>query len=453
MQFLLKCNLNNIHKYFLRHRIRECGEKRAADSRRKMACLVADYLQEEGYHRTAACFRDEAPLLRHYELCDNVSLSGVLTQFEEYHSLRFHKEAKVCKKSPDGPPQQDKTSRPLKTRGTSPPGADGPPQQDVTSRPLKTHGTSAPGAEGPPQLDVTCRPMETRGTSPTGETPELSWDDVVGQQRAKSALMMAVVYPAKYPQLFRGLVQPARSMLLYGPPGTGKTMLARVVAHHSQATFFDVPASSVVSKWRGESEKLLGAVFQAARSQAPAIVFMDELDSIASRRGLDGEHEASRRLLAELLLLMDRLLSQADERLFLLAATNVPWQLDPAVLRRFEATELVDLPGQQDREQCLRRCLPGRVSEQPPVSAAVEYGELAARTAGLSCCDLHAACKKVILQQVCAAAQVLEQGGSLQQVRPSVITTQQVCGTLLGTKPCDPSLVARYHAWQGHLPG
>ncbi|XP_063224831.1 katanin p60 ATPase-containing subunit A-like 2 isoform X4 [Bacillus rossius redtenbacheri] len=318
----------------LRHRIRECGEKRAADSRRKMACLVADYLQEEGYHRTAACFRDEAPLLRHYELCDNVSLSGVLTQFEEYHSLRFHKEAKVCKKSPDGPPQQDKTSRPLKTRGTSPPGADGPPQQDVTSRPLKTHGTSAPGAEGPPQLDVTCRPMETRGTSPTGETPELSWDDVVGQQRAKSALMMAVVYPAKYPQLFRGLVQPARSMLLYGPPGTGKTMLARVVAHHSQATFFDVPASSVVSKWRGESEKLLGAVFQAARSQAPAIVFMDELDSIASRRGLDGEHEASRRLLAELLLLMDRLLSQADERLFLLAATNVPWQLDPAVLRQ-----------------------------------------------------------------------------------------------------------------------
>jgi SpoVK/Ycf46/Vps4 family AAA+-type ATPase len=129
---------------------------------------------------------------------------------------------------------------------------------------------------------------------------EVHWSDVSGLEIAKSALKETVVYPFLRPDLFLGLREPARGMLLFGPPGTGKTMLARAVATESKSVFFAISASSLTSKFLGESEKLVRALFVLAKELAPSIIFVDEIDSLLGARG-DGEHEATRRIKTEFL--------------------------------------------------------------------------------------------------------------------------------------------------------
>ena len=131
---------------------------------------------------------------------------------------------------------------------------------------------------------------------------EVHWEDVAGLEPAKNALKEAVVYPFLRPDLFMGLREPARGMLLFGPPGTGKTMLARAVATESKSTFFGVSASSLTSKYLGESEKLVKALFLIAKRMAPSIIFVDEIDSLLGSRGGGGEHEATRRIKTEFLI-------------------------------------------------------------------------------------------------------------------------------------------------------
>jgi len=138
----------------------------------------------------------------------------------------------------------------------------------------------------------------------------VTFDNIVGLEDAKSLLCEAVQLPLKFPFLFSGLLRPWKGILLHGPPGTGKTLLARAVAAECKTTFFNISASTLVSKWRGDSEKLVRALFELARYHAPSTVFLDEIDSIMGSRGggADGagsEHEASRRMKTELLIQMD----------------------------------------------------------------------------------------------------------------------------------------------------
>ncbi|XP_028093776.1 katanin p60 ATPase-containing subunit A-like 2 isoform X3 [Camellia sinensis] len=175
--------------------------------------------------------------------------------------------------------------------------------------------------------------------------PDVKWESIKGLENAKQLLKEAVVMPIKYPKYFTGLLSPWKGILLFGPPGTGKTMLAKAVATECKTTFFNISASSVVSKWRGDSEKLVKVLFELARHHAPSTIFLDEIDAIISQRGEGrSEHEASRRLKTELLiqtrLQMDGL-TQADELVFVLAATNLPWELDAAMLRRFEKWDCI----------------------------------------------------------------------------------------------------------------
>jgi SpoVK/Ycf46/Vps4 family AAA+-type ATPase len=200
---------------------------------------------------------------------------------------------------------------------------------------------------------------------------EVHWDDVSGLEVAKSALKETVVYPFLRPDLFMGLREPARGMLLFGPPGTGKTMLARAVATESKSTFFAISASSLTSKFLGESEKLVRALFQLAKMLAPSIIFVDEIDSLLSSRSGSGEHEASRRIKTEFLIqwsdlqkaaagsaINDKDKERGDAtRVLVLAATNLPWAIDEAARRRFVRRQYIPLPEDWVRKQQVKTLL------------------------------------------------------------------------------------------------
>ncbi|KAF4463725.1 hypothetical protein FALBO_9440 [Fusarium albosuccineum] len=200
---------------------------------------------------------------------------------------------------------------------------------------------------------------------------EVHWSDVAGLEIAKNALRETVVYPFLRPDLFMGLREPARGMLLFGPPGTGKTMLARAVATESKSTFFSISASSLTSKYLGESEKLVRALFGLARTLAPSIIFVDEIDSLLSQRSGSGEHEATGRIKTEFLIQWSDLqraaagkeTSDKDKergdanRVLVLAATNLPWAIDEAARRRFVRRQYIPLPEPTTRETQLRTLL------------------------------------------------------------------------------------------------
>jgi SpoVK/Ycf46/Vps4 family AAA+-type ATPase len=198
---------------------------------------------------------------------------------------------------------------------------------------------------------------------------EVHWDDVAGLEIAKSALKETVVYPFLRPDLFMGLREPARGMLLFGPPGTGKTMLARAVATESKSIFFAISASSLTSKFLGESEKLVRALFSIAKELAPSIIFVDEIDSLLGARGGGSEHEATRRIKTEFLIQWSDLQKAAAgreeqnkekgdaSRVLVLAATNLPWAIDEAARRRFVRRQYIPLPEDWVRTKQLRNLL------------------------------------------------------------------------------------------------
>lgn len=178
---------------------------------------------------------------------------------------------------------------------------------------------------------------------------KLTWDDLAGLAIAKKSLKETVVYPFLRPDLFKGLREPISGMLLFGPPGTGKTMIAKTVANESNSTFFSISASSLLSKYLGESEKLIRALFYLAKKLSPSIIFFDEIDSLLTARS-DNENESSRRVKTEFLIQWSSLSSATardssnENRVLVLAATNLPWAIDEAARRRFTRRLYIPLP-------------------------------------------------------------------------------------------------------------
>lgn len=228
------------------------------------------------------------------------------------------------------------------------------------------------------------------------KNPNVRWDDIVELQDAKRLLKEAVVMPTKYPQLFTGLLSPWCGILLFGPPGTGKTMLAKAVATECRTTFFNISASSIVSKYRGDSEKLVRMLFDLARYHAPSTIFLDEIDSIMGQRGSEGgsqEHEASRRMKTELLIQMDGL-AKSKDLVFVLAASNLPWELDIAMLRRLEKRVLVPLPGAQARRVMIQKSL------QPYTDTEFDLDQAVTATQGYSGADIKLVVKEAAMGPV-----------------------------------------------------
>jgi len=259
------------------------------------------------------------------------------------------------------------------------------------------------------------------------EKPNIKWDDVAGLEIAKEALKEAVILPTKFPHLFKGKRQPWHGILLYGPPGTGKSYLAKAVATEADSTFFSVSSSDLVSKWLGESEKLVKNLFDLARENKPAIIFIDEIDSLCGSRS-ENESESARRIKTEFLVQMQGVGNDL-EGLLILGATNIPWTLDSAIRRRFEKRIYIPLPEEHARAQMFRNNMgstPNRLVES-------DFKQLGKRTAGYSGSDISL----VVREAVMLPLRLVQTATHFKRVRgPSPTNNDIMENDLLA--PCSP---------------
>lgn len=226
------------------------------------------------------------------------------------------------------------------------------------------------------------------------ETPNVKWDDIAGLESAKEALKEAVILPVKFPQLFTGNRKPTSGILLYGPPGTGKSYLAKAVATEAKSTFFSVSSSDLISKWMGESERLVKQLFTMARENKPSIIFIDEVDALCGPRG-EGESEALRRIKTELLVQMNGVGNDSNGVL-VLGATNIPWQLDAAIRRRFERRIYIALPEAEART----RMFEINIGTVPCECTSQDYKMLADMTEGYSGHDIAVVVRDALMQPI-----------------------------------------------------
>ncbi|MEM5826850.1 MAG: CDC48 family AAA ATPase [Pyrobaculum sp.] len=217
------------------------------------------------------------------------------------------------------------------------------------------------------------------------EVPRVRWSDVGGLENVKQELREAVEWPLKYPDRFKKFgLRPPKGVLLFGPPGTGKTLLAKAVATESGANFIAVRGPEIFSKWVGESEKAIREVFKKARMAAPSVIFIDEIDALATARGLGGDSLVGERVVAQLLAEMDGVKSL--ENVVVIAATNRPDLIDPALLRpgRFDRIIYVPPPDYKARLEILLIH-----TKSTPLAKDVDLEDLARRTEGYSGADIE----------------------------------------------------------------
>ncbi|XP_055544067.1 fidgetin-like protein 1 isoform X2 [Wyeomyia smithii] len=215
----------------------------------------------------------------------------------------------------------------------------------------------------------------------------LCWDDIAGLEYAKTIIQEAVVWPILRPDIFTGLRKPPRGILLFGPPGTGKTLIGKCIASQSKSTFFSISASSLTSKWIGDGEKMVRALFAVAAVHQPAVVFIDEIDSLLCQRS-ETEHESSRRLKTEFLIQLDGAATAEDDRILIVGATNRPQELDEAARRRMVKRLYIPLPELPARIQILSRLLANEKNSLTPE----EVNEIGKLSEGFSGADMKVLC-------------------------------------------------------------
>ncbi|KAH1022559.1 fidgetin-like protein 1 [Dendroctonus ponderosae] len=225
--------------------------------------------------------------------------------------------------------------------------------------------------------------------------PEVAWNDIAGLEFAKAAIQEAVVWPLLRPDIFTGLRKPPKGILLFGPPGTGKTLIGKCVASQSKSTFFSISASSLTSKWIGDGEKMVRALFVVARVHQPSVIFIDEVDSLLTQRS-DTEHESSRRIKTEFLVQLDGATTDSEERLLVIGATNRPQELDEAARRRFVKRLYIPLPEHQARVDLLKQLMG---SERHSLTDD-QIEAIAQQSAGYSGADIKHLCSEAALEPI-----------------------------------------------------
>lgn len=243
--------------------------------------------------------------------------------------------------------------------------------------------------------------------------PDLSWDDIAGLAFAKTAIQEAVVWPMLRPDIFKGLRRPPKAILLFGPPGTGKTLIGKCVASQSKSTFFSISASSLTSKWVGDGEKMVRALFAVARVHQPAVIFIDEIDSLLSQRS-DTEHESSRRIKTEFLIQLDGATTDSDEKILVIGATNRPQELDEAARRRFVKRLYIPLPEFDARLQLVKNLI---INEKHELDQE-DFMEIAKQSEGFSGADIRTLCSEASLGPIRSIDMNLIEHISSAEVRP-----------------------------------
>ncbi|WP_456421470.1 CDC48 family AAA ATPase [Thermococcus sp.] len=254
------------------------------------------------------------------------------------------------------------------------------------------------------------------------EVPNVHWDDIGGLEEVKQELREAVEWPLKYPEAFQGLgITPPKGILLYGPPGTGKTLLAKAVANESEANFIAIKGPEVLSKWVGESEKNIREIFRKARQAAPTVIFIDEIDAIAPRRGTD-VNRVTDRLINQLLTEMDGI--QENSGVVVIGATNRPDIIDPALLRpgRFDRLILVPAPDEKARLEIFKVH-----TRKVPLAEDVNLEELAKRTEGYTGADIEAVVREAAMLAMRRALQegIIRPGMKADEIRRKVKVTMK----------------------------
>nr|XP_033199946.1 katanin p60 ATPase-containing subunit A-like 2 [Bombus vancouverensis nearcticus] len=350
------------------YNLRKKEESRISERHRNILYLVCYYLEHNGYIDISDVLFREARLSPEHRICDNIDLEIIVAEYENYYKMKFQKYPILCKKITGREMTREvtnasKTSIETKAKSISKQARSEPVKETNLQQKITDDNTNHINlgmtvtsifpneSDGRSSEELFNVPMEQSMQSKIlkcieklySDNPELRkiaedisceiivnklnvhWDDVIGLEECKTAVKEAVVYALKYPIFFDGPFSPWKGILLYGPPGTGKTMLVKAVATECHCTFFNITASSLVSKWRGDSEKYIRVLFELAYSHSPTIIFIDEIVWIATNKGDCILSEPAKRFRSELLSRLDGLVSNENSNVVLLATTNSPW--------------------------------------------------------------------------------------------------------------------------------
>ncbi|MFX0173546.1 MAG: AAA family ATPase [Candidatus Hodarchaeota archaeon] len=278
------------------------------------------------------------------------------------------------------------------------------------------------------------------------EKPNVKWEDVAGMEEAKLALREAIILPMTRPDLFKGARKPWKGILMFGPPGCGKTYLCKAVASEVESTFFSVSAANLISKWLGESEKLVKELYERASEEAPSIIFFDEVDALAGARGGGSENEAMRRVKTQLLQAVEGF-GTGDELLVTVGATNTPWDIDAAMRRRFERRVYITLPTIDARDKMFYIHTRG-----VDLDSDVNFTELAQYTAGYTAADISLLCREALMRPI----RELDANGALKDIniQPRPPNTNDFLVAMESIKPSvSPEELKRYEEWKDKFGG
>lgn len=225
------------------------------------------------------------------------------------------------------------------------------------------------------------------------QNTKVKWDDISGLEFAKKSIFESVIWPMKNTKVFKGIRAPPKGILLFGPPGTGKTLIGKAIANESKATFFNISASSLMSKWIGEGEKLVRTLFAVAKFKQPSVIFIDEIDSLLSMRNEGDSDSGTRRMKTEFLVQIDGAGTSGDDRVLIVGATNRPQELDEAVRRRLVKKLYIPLPNDVARKSMINTHLKDYRME----ITDEEIEKVLKLTEGYSGADMKSLCTDVCL--------------------------------------------------------
>uniref|UniRef100_A0A3Q3IV33 Katanin p60 ATPase-containing subunit A-like 2 n=1 Tax=Monopterus albus TaxID=43700 RepID=A0A3Q3IV33_MONAL len=395
------------------HQAREADELKTEMRRKSLLVLIYHHLL--GFVAAAVALDQETNgSVRKFKVCDNIDLEMMLLEYESYHYVKFQKYPKLIRKTEPGSesgssvaPESSEFGLNVSSIKNGPAGEASTNRKDTCVCPFVTDIFHM-------RLSLClCLPLKDIYL----HSPSVRWEDIVGLEDAKRLVKEAVVYPIKYPQLFTGILSSWKGLLLYGPPGTGKTLLAKAVATECKTTFFNISASSIVSKWRGDSEKLVRVLFELARYHAPSTIFLDELESVMGQRG-----------------------------------SNMG-ELDHAMLRRLEKRILVSLPSSLARQAMISHWLPPLSSSGGvELRTELDYETLAKEMEGYSGSDMRLVCKEAAMRPVRKIFSALEshqhEETDLPAIQLGTVTTADFLDVIAHTKPSARNLMDRYTAWE-----